>query len=60
MAVLLGCFLALGTNAKVNLFHTVLYSKNFIKDIVQPMKRGLKRVTHQFVLPSYTIANIIF
>jgi hypothetical protein len=46
VTVLLGWFLALGTNAKVNLFHIVLYSNNFIKDIVQPKKKGVKRVTN--------------
>jgi hypothetical protein len=46
VTVLLGWFLALGTNAKVNLFHTVLYRKNFIKDIVQPMKRGCQERYH--------------
>jgi hypothetical protein len=55
VTVLLGWFLALGTNAKVNLFHTVLYSNNFI---VQPKKRGVKSVTNLFVQPSYTIADI--
>ncbi len=30
------------------------------KDIVQPKKRGVKRVTNRFVLPSYTIADILF
>ncbi len=30
------------------------------KDIVQPKKRGVRRVTNRFALPSYTIADIFF
>ncbi len=30
------------------------------KDIVQPKKRGAKRVTNRFVLPSHTIAEFVF
>jgi hypothetical protein len=30
------------------------------KDIIQPKKRGVKRITNGFVLPSYTIADIFF
>jgi hypothetical protein len=30
------------------------------KDIVQPKKRGVKRVTNRYALPSYTIADIFF
>jgi hypothetical protein len=33
---------------------------NSDKDIVQPKKKGIKRVTNQFVLSSYTIADIFF
>jgi hypothetical protein len=29
-----------------------------LRDIVQPNKRGVKRVTNRFVLPSYTITDI--
>jgi hypothetical protein len=31
-----------------------------LEDIVQPKKRGVKRVTNRFVLLSYTIADIFF
>ncbi len=31
MTVLLGCFLALGTNAKVNLFNTVFYAPDALR-----------------------------
>jgi hypothetical protein len=35
-------------------------AKYCFKDIVQPKKRGVKKVTNRFVLPSNTIADIFF
>jgi hypothetical protein len=36
---------------------TKLTNKYYIKDIAQPKKRGVKRVTNRIVLASYTIAD---
>ncbi len=43
------------TNNNVNVFLSLLF-----KDIVQPKKRGVKRVTNRFVLPSYKIGDTFF